>query len=159
MRSEELFKSIAIFIERSALEIFLFETLFIILIFPDALLLTEIIVGSAVTFIVTEAIKLLVGQKRPKNATGRRYYNKTFKIERRSFPSAHSSLAMFFAGLMIGNFLFIPLFAFGVFIAYTRIYLKDHYLRDVIAGGLLGLVFGYITPLAFTVIRHVFFIK
>lgn len=159
MRSESLFKRIAVFIERSALEVFLFESLLIILVFPDALLLTEIIAGSAVTFIVTEVIKLLVDRKRPKNAMERRYYNKTFKINRRSFPSAHSSLAMFFAGLMTGNLLFIPLFAFGVFVAYTRVYLKDHYLMDVVAGGLIGLVFGYLTPVAFTLIRQIFFIK
>ncbi len=154
MDRKHWFRDLSLLIERAPIEIFIFEVLIIIILIQSAVLLLEIIFGVFITGVLAESAKLVVREKRPKNAAERKVYSRTFRLNRRSFPSAHTAIAMFFPGLLFGTFLFIPTLVFGVFIGYTRLYLKDHFLRDVVAGGAIGLIIGYLVPMAFIALRH-----
>lgn len=66
-----------------------------------------------------------------------------------SFPSGHTTQSFFMAGLIIRHFeLALPfailLYGIAGFVGVTRVYLGVHYPRDVIAGGLLGVVWSIV---------------
>lgn len=61
-----------------------------------------------------------------------------------SFPSHHAAasfLGAFFLGEKIKKFK-IYFFALAILISFSRIYLGAHYLTDILAGGIMGVVFG-----------------
>jgi membrane-associated phospholipid phosphatase len=70
-----------------------------------------------------------------------------------SFPSGHTSTAFTLALLMafrlaktFGTF-FFPLIAF--FVGYSRVYLAQHFVTDVFAGALIGIVSAYLSLLVY----------
>lgn len=87
--------------------------------------------------LLNTGIKLMVRRPRPHNVIGER--PTTF-----SFPSAHTSMAMVGASLM--TVIFAPLWfvwwGWASLLAFSRIVLGMHYVGDVIAGALLGLLVG-----------------
>ncbi len=79
---------------------------------------------------------------------------KGLKINRaNSFPSGHTStaftLALLMAFIVRGNFwvYFFPLVAF--FVGYSRVYLAQHFVTDVFAGMLIGIVSSYFSLLVY----------
>ena len=74
-----------------------------------------------------------------------------------SFPSGHTStaftLALLAAYIVRGKFwmYFFPLVAF--FVGYSRVYLAHHFVSDVFAGMLIGIVSSYIALLAYQKFR------
>ncbi len=68
------------------------------------------------------------------------------KIDASSFPSLHAARIFSFVVILSAYFhstyLYILLIATAVLVCYLRIYLKRHYLRDVIAGAVLGVLAG-----------------
>ncbi len=137
------FESLSLFIERYYIETFVFESLIFVLLFPSLRQLGLLIFSLASVTIISEGIKILVREKRPRTAMERRYFRNGPTINKRSFPSTHSAVSMVFVGLLMGNYLAIPFFIFALIIMYSRLYLRSHYLRDIIAGGALGFVVGY----------------
>ncbi|MCZ7574442.1 MAG: phosphatase PAP2 family protein [Ardenticatenaceae bacterium] len=65
-----------------------------------------------------------------------------------SFPSGHAAQSFFTAYYIVHAWRLGPerwvLFAVAALISYTRIYVGAHYPRDVVAGALMGLVYGYL---------------
>ncbi len=139
-----LFYKISVLIEQYYLELFALEILLIILAVPSIKILERIIIAVVVTTVLCEVIKIFVKESRPATALNKKFYKRSFKLNLRSFPSTHSAVAMVFAGLLINSFIFIPIFIFGAIVAYSRVYIKDHYIHDVIAGGTIGFVIGYL---------------
>jgi membrane-associated phospholipid phosphatase len=75
-----------------------------------------------------------------------------------SFPSGHSTCAfsLYFAlALLVKNkILKFALFLIALLIGYSRIYLSQHFLEDVYAGSLIGVIFTAITFLYFKDNKH-----
>ncbi|MHC4089941.1 MAG: phosphatase PAP2 family protein [Planctomycetota bacterium] len=63
-----------------------------------------------------------------------------------AFPSGHTSSSFTFASVMdraYGPWVGVPLYALSVLVAYERVESGEHYLSDVVMGGVLGLVIGH----------------
>lgn len=65
-----------------------------------------------------------------------------FPWDKNSFPS-HHAIRMFFVTILFGTGypnLLLPLIFFALLISYSRIYLKKHFVFDVAAGALIGML-------------------
>ena len=63
-----------------------------------------------------------------------------------SFPSGHTSSSFAFASVMheaYGHWVGAPLYALSALVAYERLDSNEHYLSDVVMGGVMGLVIGH----------------
>jgi len=101
---------------------------------------TRLALGIGLSFMVIQALKHSVKRKRPEGGKNRM---KTY-----SFPSGHSGMA--FSSAMVLQSLngFSGLFfTLAAMIAFSRIYLQEHYPSDVLIGMLIGLLSGYIAIL------------
>lgn len=119
---------------------------FILLLFGNHLLALDLVLGTLTLWILVELLKLLFHRSRPyvhliqARIIGRQAIG-------RSFPSGHTSQAFFLAATLIqyahpgawGAFL---LYAAASIVGVTRMYVGAHYPRDVLAGAILGSVWG-----------------
>ena len=101
-----------------------------------------------ITFVISQTIKHLVKAPRPhlffaKKLSGIYLVKGVMMLDKNSFPSGHS-VSAFTAALVLtyvakkkwwGPLMLI----FAVFIAYSRMYLSEHFLIDVTAGSALGI--------------------
>ncbi|WP_131538386.1 phosphatase PAP2 family protein [Pedobacter nototheniae] len=66
-----------------------------------------------------------------------------------SFPSGHTTSAFCLATILILVFkkhkICIPCFIIAVMVGYSRIYLAQHFLQDVVLGAFLGVLFGLLS--------------
>jgi len=99
----------------------------------------------AASGLTVDLIKYIAGRARPKLYFSEQLFGfDLFRWEQAwtSFPSGHSatalSVAMFFA-LLFPRLRFAALFA-GTMVAFSRVYLSQHYISDVIAGSFMGIV-------------------
>jgi membrane-associated phospholipid phosphatase len=63
-----------------------------------------------------------------------------------AFPSGHTSSAFTVASVMhraYGPWVGVPLYGLGALVAYQRLESNEHYLSDVVMGGVMGLVIGH----------------
>jgi undecaprenyl-diphosphatase len=90
--------------------------------------------GAAVTCVV---LKYIVNRERPTGTTNR--YNT-------SFPSSHAAGAFAFSYVMGSRYprTAIPLYLTASTICFSRVYLGRHYVSDVVAGSILGIIAGWI---------------
>lgn len=105
----------------------------------------NIIIGLVITHIMGEGlIKHIVCRKRPCH----RFEEDEQIIDKPkyySFPSGHSAASFsVFAVVVIrcGPIFWVPVLIMASLIAFSRVYLRVHYLTDVIAGVLLGFICG-----------------
>lgn len=111
----------------------------------------ELVVGTISLWLFVETIKLLTDRARPflvletTRIIGRRESG-------RSFPSGHTSQIFFMAALLSHLLhpslpVILGLYAIAMLVGFTRIYVGAHYPRDVMAGALLGSLWGILGAL------------
>jgi membrane-associated phospholipid phosphatase len=114
----------------------------------DRILAYELILGTLTLWLVVELIKALVRRSRPfVKLTQTRIVG--YRAGGRSFPSGHTSQVFFTAALMIHHFHTVAgaaflLYGIALLVGVTRIYVGAHYPRDVLAGAILGSVWGVV---------------
>ncbi len=138
----DYFKRFSFLVERYPIEVFTFEILLGIIIEPTFRFAFLLFAGVFLTATVSESMKFIFKEKRPEEALRRDFYKKNFKLNRRSFPSSHSAVVAFFPTVFFGSILFIPFLLFALLVMYSRLYIKSHHPRDVIAGAFLGVFIG-----------------
>ena len=106
----------------------------------------DMVLGSLTLWLLVTIIKAFTDRARPFNLL-----RETRVIGWRepglSFPSGHTTQTFFMMTLAISHFQLPVLIALGLYViaglvGFTRIYLGMHYPRDVIAGAILGLIWG-----------------
>lgn len=114
-------------------------------------LAVEVVLGTMTLWLLVEAIKMLTDRTRPFLVLeGTRIIGR--QESGRSFPSGHTSQIFFMATLLRYQFKLdvgqiIALYSIALLVGFTRIYVGAHYPRDVLAGAMLGSVWGVITVL------------
>ncbi len=94
-----------------------------------------------VTAAITEGLKIAINRARPYETYPNLIYPNSYEAGK-SFPSAHTSLAFATAtSLFINNkkwYIALPAYGWATSVAYSRLYLGEHYPTDVIAGAIVG---------------------
>ena len=142
MKRSDYFARFSIFVERYPIEIFTFEILIAIVLNPSIRIAALIFSGVIATAVFSEGLKFFFKEKRPEEALKRNFYKRTFRLNRRSFPSSHSAISAFFFTAFYNTVLFWPFLVFGILVMYSRLYIKSHYKKDVIAGAAIGVFMG-----------------
>ncbi len=108
----------------------------------------ELVLGLLTLWFVVETVKALADRARPfANLEDVRIIG--WRALGRSFPSGHTAQAFFIMSLFIHHFQFNPwvdgaLYFVAALVGVTRMYVGAHYPRDVLAGALVGLIWGII---------------
>lgn len=105
-----------------------------------------LIITILLTALVVFIVKLLVRRKRPEGEWGK-FYRQT---DPHSFPSGHSVRAMMLAVVVLGLgplWLGLLLLPWAVLVGLARVAMGVHYLSDVVAGMVLGLLIGVVVLL------------
>jgi len=100
-----------------------------------------LIISILLTAVAVFTIKLIVRRKRPEGEWGKLYRN----TDPHSFPSGHAVRAVMLAVLVLGLgplWLGLMLLAWAPLVGLARVAMGVHYLSDVLAGMLMGLVIG-----------------
>ena len=111
---------------------------------PD--LAYELVLGSLTLALVVELSKAIFRRSRPfVRLTQTRIVG--YRVRGRSFPSGHTSQAFYMAAMLLEHFhLGVEaagaLFILAALVGVTRMYIGAHYPRDVLAGAILGSVWG-----------------
>jgi len=110
-----------------------------------------IILGTLTLWLLVEIIKALSDRDRP-FLTLEKTRIIGWREKGDSFPSGHTTQIFFLMALLIYHFQLgmggaITLYAVAALVGFTRIYIGAHYPRDVIAGIVLGSVWGILATL------------
>ncbi len=97
-------------------------------------ILKQLFIVLLVALTSTEAIKLVVSRERPENRD-----EDVYIMQDLSFPSGHATNAFATAVVLsgFGGLGLLPIPIAGL-IAFSRVYLGQHYLSDVITGAIIG---------------------
>ncbi len=106
----------------------------------------ELVLGLLSLWLLVEIIKAITMRERP-FALLTQVRIVGLGAAGRSFPSGHTSQAFFVMSLFTRDFHLVPwavflLYAIAALVGVTRMYVGAHYPRDVIAGAMLGVVWG-----------------
>ncbi len=89
----------------------------------------ELALATASSLALTHSLKPIVNRTRPNGG-------------KHSFPSGHATIAFAGAGYVQRRYGWgwgAPAYAVGIFVGYSRVYAKEHFTTDVLAGGAIGL--------------------
>jgi len=105
----------------------------------DKRLIVRTAVAFVLTFCITDILKVVVARPRPYAGSGGWFLSTPADIW--SFPSKHASLTFSIAtSLRHKKVLGVVAAVFAGLVSFSRIYLGVHYLTDVIAGAVLGIL-------------------
>lgn len=107
----------------------------------DFWLFVKLILISGVPFVLVSIIRHIINAPRPYELYNI-YDDKEKKKEGRSFPSRHA-FSVFSIGtalLFVYPILASAILLLGVLLSFLRVFLGKHFIRDVLAGGLVGIV-------------------
>lgn len=96
----------------------------------------RLLAGLMVVWLAVYTTKYLVSRERPEGHMEAGITS--------SFPSAHSATAFLVAGVLSGYGPTSLLYAIASIVALSRVYLQTHYLSDVVAGSLIGILIAVI---------------
>ena len=100
-----------------------------------------LILAGGVPFVLVSIVRRIINAPRPYELYD--FYKVMPKAKRgRSFPSRHVFSVFLIAGLayMVSVWLSVALFVVGVSLATARVFLGIHFIRDVVAGALIGVL-------------------
>jgi undecaprenyl-diphosphatase len=103
-----------------------------------------VLISIIVLAVIVLAVKFTIRRRRPEGEWGQ-FYRST---DPHSFPSGHAARAALIAVLAIGMgpaWLAIVLCIWAPLVVLARVAMGVHYLSDVVAGGVLGIVAGRIS--------------
>jgi membrane-associated phospholipid phosphatase len=104
--------------------------------FGEMMLLKELTVGLTASTALIYSGKHIVNRKRPEKGI-------EHIVKRASFPSGHSGTAFVTATVLYSHFNRGAIFfSLAAVVAFSRVYLEDHYLSDAVVGALTGLAIG-----------------
>jgi undecaprenyl-diphosphatase len=99
----------------------------------NSLVLSQILLGVATVYVISEILKDIVLRSRPDAS------------DLFSFPSRHAALAFFMVAIRPVNIRYrFALFAWALLISFSRIWLGLHWFSDVVAGAMVGLLTAYL---------------
>lgn len=103
-----------------------------------------LLAGITVTYYIVSALKGIIARPRPFVVI--QEANLLCEVSRSfSFPSGHTTTAFMAATILADTFRRwrVPLYVLAILVAFSRIYLGVHFLSDVAAGSILGIMIGY----------------
>ena len=102
---------------------------------------SRLLIGLLLIYFISIIIRTLYFKQRPEKYNYNSYIQ---KLDASSFPSLHSSRAVFMSLVLVkffnNNILSALLAVLAIIIAYSRIRLKKHDWKDVLAGVVVGIV-------------------
>src|SRR3989344_1900245 len=120
----------------------LYILVLILTLFIDVYYSLILFFGMVIIYAISGLIRFFYFRNRPKKMS---YKTTLEKLDASSFPSIHAArvtfLAIFLIKFIVKDYLFVLLVILTwLLVCYSRIYLKKHYLIDVIGGVILGIV-------------------
>jgi membrane-associated phospholipid phosphatase len=100
------------------------------------------ILACALAGAAARVVKISTGRARPNVQTEEAWSGPNLSSKHNAFPSGHTAASMaFFATLAFVSWrIGLGLLAIPLLIAFSRMYVAAHYLSDVVAAGLIGVV-------------------
>lgn len=113
--------------------------------------------GLGLLAVFVLGLKFLIKRPRPEGEWGQIYRI----TDPHSFPSGHAARAVaiaIMASLMgsLPGWAVALIWIWAILVGYSRVALRLHYLSDVIAGWLVGLIGGFLTPFAIALFSRLF---
>jgi membrane-associated phospholipid phosphatase len=124
---------------------------FLLYFLDDRRLAIEIVIGTLTLWLLVELIKAISDRDRPFLTLDKARVI-GWRERGDSFPSGHTTQIFFLVTLFLHHFQFgivvtVALYAIAALVGFTRIYVGAHYPRDVVAGVVLGSVWGLLAML------------
>lgn len=100
------------------------------------------IIACALAGAAARVVKITAGRARPSVRTEEGWNGPNFGAKYHAFPSGHTAASTAFFGVLalVSGRVGIPLLLLPLLIAFSRMYVAAHYLSDVVAAAVLGLM-------------------